>query len=291
MLDGKPPGEVGTCHVLQSIGVKGTDQEPKAGGSGPPSFELAVFGLGHVGLALHDEALNRGWEAAGFSRSSSLGGGCRVDAEQPESIARLAERTRDARFDALVVTFPPTEVHPSFWDLLESLSSRRILLGSTSIYRRSGPGRSRITEETPLKDDHDRLEAESDFLQRGGRIVRLSGIYGGSRNPVRWLNQGRVGYENRQVNLVHRDDIARALVRLLSHDRPQRVYNLSDGQQHTWRQIVDRLVGEGLLDHPRKPEPLRREDGFVENRLFLAEFPDFRFRDFWRELLRLAQQA
>lgn len=249
-----------------------------------------MFGLGSTGDALAEAASRQGRQVDGFSRSRSLGGGTRVDAEDAAAVRHLSGWLGAKRYHAVVVTLPPQTVCPAFWSLLERLSNRRILLGSTSIYRRIGPGRSRITETTPLKPDHDRLDVESRFLMRGGAVIRLSGIYGGSRNPLRWLKKGRVGYEDRQVNLVHVDDIARALIRICDAPRLQSVYNLADGQEHTWVQIVDRLVEEGLIEHPRRPEPLKREDGFVENRRFLEDFEGFHFRDFWDQLLFMARR-
>ncbi len=257
----------------------------------PVDFQLAIFGLGEVGRSLAAAASARGWRVAGFDRTQAMGDGALVDAGDADAVERLSKSGESPRFDALVVTFPPQEVTPPFWRWLEELSDRRILLGSTSIYQRQGRGRSRITEETALEPAHDRLLVEANFLERGGMVVRLSGIYSEIRNPVRWLRQGRVGYEDRQVNLVHRDDIADAVLELAAALQPQPLYNLSDGQEHTWVQIVDRLVEEGLLEHPRRPCPLGRADGFVENQRFSRDFPGFRFRDFWEELLRLAERV
>ncbi len=248
---------------------------------------LAVFGLGFVGDALCRLAERRGGAVDGFSRRAGAGGGSRFDAGSPDAGQQLDALASNS-YDCAVVTFPPGQAHASFWEALRDRAERRVLLGTTGVYHRP-PDCTQpvITEETDLQTVHPRLPLERAFLQSGGHLVRLSGLFGGPRNPLHWLRDGRVGYEKRQANLVHRDDVARALLALAELDAPRPVYNMADGQRHTWRQIADALVARGSLK-PLPPRLPKRADGFVSPERLLADLPGFAFTDFWRLLEELA---
>lgn len=254
-------------------------------------MRLAIFGLGFIGNALAATADAAGTAVDGFSRSRHLGGGCRLDAADPAALAALHRDGPGTPYDALVVTFPPTEAAAAFWPLVHRLARRRILLGTTSIYQRAADcSEPVITEATPLVPLHPRLALEEAFLTAGGHVVRLAGLYGGERNPVRWILTGKVGYEKRQINLVHRDDVAAALLGLLALPSPRPVYNLADGERHTWRQIIDALVRAGALS-PLPPQPLSRADAFVDPSALLAALPGFAFRSLFAALPGLAADA
>lgn len=250
-------------------------------------MRIGVFGLGLTGLEVTALAERLGWRVAGFSRARSLGDGRRFDASR-EGDCRALER-EELCFDAAVATFPPEGAWPGFWKILANVSRNSVLLGTTGSYLREGRSPV-ITEATAVKPDHPRRPAEESFVASGGVLLRLSGIYGGPRNPLRWIEQGRVGYERRQVNLVHCGDIAAAVAAVFMRKPKSGLYNVSDGQRHTWRQIIDHLVESGRLRHDRVPILPKRIDSFVENRRFVGEYPDFRFRDFWTELDGLADE-
>jgi len=246
-------------------------------------MRIGIFGLGLIGEALASRCHDLGWEVSGFSRSRSIGGGRVLDAARDEDCSNLARM--GTRFEAAVVTFPPQTASPLFWEALPEVGELPILLGTTSIYRRVGI-QPEINEETPLRQRHPRHLVENHVQTRGIFLIRLSGIYGGPRDPRRWIESGRVGYEDRQVNLVHCEDVAAALVRVCGEGPRQPVYNLSDGGRHTWRQIIDVLLAHGRIRHDRLPAPPKRRDAFVSNRRFLGDYPSFKFRDLMEELVR-----
>ena len=253
------------------------------------SSTLAIFGLGFVGDALARRAAADGIAVAGFSRRRAIGAGRVLDLGDPQAVQSLVDGAE--RYDCAVVTIAPQHVDPSLWSALARVAGRRLLLGSTGVYQRAFDCTQPIvTEETPLLDEHRRLAAERAFLETGGTVARLAGLFGGARNPVRWIRDGRVGYEKRQANLVHRDDVVKVLLRLSTPPAPQPVYNVADGQRHTWREIVDALVAAGVLE-PQPPRLPRRNDAFVSPERLLADLGDFRFTDFWTLLERLCARA
>ncbi len=75
-------------------------------------------------------------------------------------------------------------------------------------------------------------------------ILRLSGIYGPGRDPaeraVRSAGQTRDDGDV-YVNLIHRDDVVAALVRLLDLEYDG-ILNLSDGRPILRREIYDRII-------------------------------------------------
>jgi nucleoside-diphosphate-sugar epimerase len=252
------------------------------------TMKLAVFGLGFIGRALADLAQLRGMTVLGFSRRGGAGRGEAFDAARDADLKRLREGLLGP-VDCAVVTFPPQQAAADFWPILAHSASRRILLSSTGVYQRAFDCTQPVlTEDTPLVDSHARVPAERAFLESGGIAVRLAGLFGGERNPIQWLRDGRVGYEKRQANLVHRDDVAQALLQLATHERPNTTYNVADGQRHTWREIVDFLVARGELDS-LPPRDARRNDASVSPDRLLRDLPDFRFRDFWAALEALAE--
>jgi nucleoside-diphosphate-sugar epimerase len=81
------------------------------------------------------------------------------------------------------------------------------------------------------------------------------------------------------VNLVHRDDIAAACMRLLNHDRSG-VLNVSDGRPIRRRELYDGLIAARRLApiewvEPSGPPDLGKR---VSNRRISKEF-DMSFRD------------
>ncbi len=250
-------------------------------------MRLAVFGLGFVGDVLVRQAVAADHAVDGFSRRGGAGGGGVFDAGAPDC-ERALDGFGSEAYDCAVVTFPPAQAHASFWPALQMRARRRMLLGTTGIYRRAEDcSVPIITEESPLEEVHPRLAAEQAFGESGGIVVRLAGLFGGERNPVRWIRDGRVGYEKRQANLVHAEDVARALLALAALDAPRAVYNLADGQRHTWREIADALVEMGVME-PLPPRVRTRADGFVAPQRLLADLPGFAFSDFWTLLVELA---
>jgi len=248
---------------------------------------LAVFGVGYCGRALLDKARRRRVTTHAYSANTLVEDGARLDSREPRAVDSFDRSVIDGAYDAAVVTFPPEGTAPGFWEILARKARRIVLLGTTGIYRREGAGRPVLTEATPLVEGHPRAVAETEVASRGGVVLRLAGLYGPGRNPGRWVREGRVLYEDRQLNLVHVDDVCRAALFMTVRPDPSPVYNLSDGQVHTARDLIDLLVANAGLEHPQTPAATGRPDGFVANDAFLATAPGFAFQDFGKAILAL----
>jgi nucleoside-diphosphate-sugar epimerase len=222
------------------------------------------------------------FQITAFSRSTQVEGSHLINTETIEGVQQAEILLQKSRPESVCITFPPENVHASFWKMLENRVPNRVLLGTTGIYSGSG----RITEDSELLTEHPRYAREQQFLNSGGSIIRLSGIYGPGRNPLNWINRARDLYEQKQLNLIHVNDITHFLK--LWFEQPDRgeVYNLSDGQAHTWGEIA-RWAGQKGIKTPEifpknawKPED---ERNILPDKV-LKKHPKFTFQDFFETL-------
>lgn len=260
-----------------SKGLHGRGTRTAACVSLPDLRPLAVYGLGPVGRALLAAAGEAGRPVLGFSRAGGAGGGEALDAASRLAVQAHRRRWGAGAFAAAVVTLPPQGANAAFWPLLHELAARVILIGTTSIYRRD-VARDVIDENTATVPDHHRASIEASVIAGGATVVRVSGLYGDERDPIRWIRAGRIKNEPRQANLIHHADVAAAVLRLLDVEVLEPIYNLSDGERLTWRQTMEALVDAGVLDTMPPPAPAQKADLLVSPARFLRAVPGFRFR-------------
>lgn len=243
---------------------------------------LAVFGLGPVGRALRDRAADQGWLPEVYTRSGQ--GAAPFDAGDREQVAALLRRPAP---EAAVVTFPPRVADTTLWPGLLAWCPYVLLLGTTSSYRRDAG--SPITSSTPQVEDHPRARVEQQLLEGGGGLLRLAGLYGGSRDPLGWLRRGRIGAEPRQVNLIHHEDAAAAALAMVQR-RLAAAHPVSDGQRHTLRDLADLGAEAGLLDPLPTASPTRPDVEIDPGDLIdaVGELP---LRDWRRGILGLPRSA
>ncbi len=225
---------------------------------------MSVFGSGFVGRSLAPFARVAGWSCEAYTRHPVLPGEWRFDARSA---------TIPRRPGVAVVTFPPALAPPRFWSDLLDVADHVVLLGTTSSYRPAG---ATVDAETPVDPSSDRAAYEAAVLDRGGCVLRLSGLYGGGRQPWSWLAAGRVGPEARTANLVHRDDVC-AVVAAAARDTARGAWPVSDGQRVTWADIAGWGVAAGVLTE-RARTPATRPDVFVDGSAIAAAL-GHRFRD------------
>ncbi|TGK04793.1 hypothetical protein EHO59_08010 [Leptospira semungkisensis] len=250
--------------------------------------KIAVLGLGYTGLRIL-QALKKENEVLGFSRKTQEEGSILLDLSDPKEIDSFREKFSDHPFDHSLITFPlhKLETRDLIFQTLFSVSKQVWLFGTTSIYIRNG---SEITETSPKDKEHDRYTTESLFLEKGGKILYLSGIYGPGRNPGDWIRKGLIQKTKRQLNLIHGEDVAEAIRLLFSYsgkDLPSELL-LSDQQWHTWFEVFRLLEEHGKIGTFPDKE-MDREDGFVDSSLIRKFLPSLQTKDFWRELEKLEE--
>ena len=211
----------------------------------PSTSPLVVLGSGYTGRVLHRMGKSEGRTIHAASRNppNNLAGipseqRLRFDLEQPSTWLNIPVGAD------LIWCFPATPVEQvqAFARTLDAPPRRIVVLGSTSAY--DAPSQSTeypppwIDESAPLDLTKPRVQGE-EFLRTncGAIVLRVAGIYGPGRNPIDWIRDGRVSPSRKYVNLIHVEDLATICLAALEHGKPGEVYNVSDGQTHTWNEI------------------------------------------------------
>ena len=226
---------------------------------------VLIAGCGYIGQAAADLLHAAGWVVEGWTRSAESAASLSakpypvrgVDVSQ---LDRVAERA--GMFDAVVHCASSSggdaEMYRKVYldgarNLLETFPGSKLLFtSSTSVYaQRDG---SWVTEESETKPMREAsrilLETERLVLASGGMVARLAGIYGPGRSAL--LSKFLAGTaiidpeNDRFVNQVHRDDIASALLLLLSREAEgAQIYNVVDDQpilqSECYRWLAQRL--------------------------------------------------
>ena len=230
---------------------------------------LAIFGCGYVGGAVARAALARGWPVTALTRNPATAAG--LDKMGARAlVAELAEASwheqMAGEFDFVLNSVgsgggAPGDYRRSYVDGMQSIArwlaqraGRKpvfVYTSSTSVYAKSATGA--VTEATaPAADSASTaalLEAEQ-MVQRQVApycarwyVLRLAGIYGPGRH--RLLDLARTGAwhsapePERAINLVHRDDIVRAIMACFEAEGGSGgIYNVADGSPATRGQIL-----------------------------------------------------
>jgi nucleoside-diphosphate-sugar epimerase len=229
---------------------------------------ILIAGCGYIGQAAADLFHAAGWMVEGWTRSAESAASLsakpypvrEVDVSQASQVAEC--RPAGAGFDAVVHCASSSggdaEMYRKVYldgarNLLETFRGSKLLFtSSTSVYaQRDG---SWVTEESETKPMRETsrilLETERLVLADSGVVARLAGIYGPGRSAL--LNKFLKGTaiidpeNDRFVNQVHRDDIASALLLLLSREAEgAQIYHVVDDQpilqSECYRWLAQRL--------------------------------------------------
>lgn len=242
---------------------------------------VLLAGCGDVGLRLA-RLLQPRWRVLALARSDASAERLRAggvlplaaDLDDAPSLMRLAGLASH-----VVYLAPPRAgdaLDRRSLALLRALARRqppaRLLYISTSgVY--GDTGGARVDETAPPCPETERarvrLRAER-ALRAAGRdlglavsVLRVAGIYAPDRpqgTPRQSLLAGTpvlVAGDDVQVNLIHADDLARALALALWRAAPQRVYNACDDSDLSFGQYMD--LAAGLYGLPRPPRVPRSE--------------------------------
>lgn len=287
-------------------------------------MKLLVFGLGYSAGFVAREAMARGWEVTGTSRSAERAGelsreGIRTlvyggfAVSRPLSVA-LAEA------DAVLVSTQPTEdgdpVLASLAGELAATANLRWIgyLSTIGVY--GDHGGAWIDESTSPRPanarSRQRLAIEEGWLELGRssgkavQIFRLAGIYGPGRSPITKLRAGtatRLVKPGQVFNRIHVDDIAGVVLASLERPRSGAIYNVSDDEPAPPQDVVSYAAELLKLTPPPEiafdPAVLRpmaasfyAENRRVSNALVKRELGyRFRYPTYREGLARLARDS
>lgn len=135
----------------------------------------------------------------------------------------------------------PIELVQQFAKAASLRTRRLVVLGSTSAYVDCASSEYPppwVDETAPVDLTRPRVTGEELLRNSYGAIIlRVAGIYGPGRNPIEWIRAGRVHPSHKYVNLIHVEDLASSCLAALMHADAGGIYNVSDGNPRTWREI------------------------------------------------------
>ncbi len=254
---------------------------------------VLIAGCGYVGVAAADLFHARDWEVEGWTSSeqsaSELSGKqypvAAVDLTDADAVAQRAGN----RFDTVIHCASSrggnaADYRRIYFDGAQNLcrafaDSVVLFTSSTSVYgQTSGEWVTERSAAEPTTESGRVLRETEEFvLNRGGIVARLAGIYGPGRSAMlrKFLaGEAVIDAEERFINKVHRDDIAKALLVLtqLAHDKSGAgeppIYNVSDGEPLLQRECYQWLAAElNRAVPPTAAAPLQRKRGRSNKRV------------------------
>ena len=237
-------------------------------------MRVSVLGCGWLGLPLAQELVQRGHAVRGsVTRSEKLEAlaAAGVRGHRLE-LTPAPEGDTDGFFDAdaVVITLPPKRREPDVEarypaQIAASLKAtppgvQIVFTGSTSVYPEV---KRTVTEDDAGADaggdispsGRAILAAEALLRERGATVLRLAGLYGYDRQPGRRLAGREVSGGGARVNLGHRDDVLRAIVRVLEGNVRDATFNVCAEHHPTRREVYTRQAERLGLEPPRFVAP------------------------------------
>ena len=284
-----------------------------------------IIGCGYVGKTLGQRLIALGHNVTGILRSR----------EHNDHLARLGIRPLnlditqksefkklDGQFDWVVIAASSSRGGNEAYKKIFSLGSQHIAqwlktvdhtsvvyISSTSVYQQTnGEWVSENDTDTPQNITTKLLlEAEQNISEAGPEvaILRSSGIYGPGRGHLfRQFMSGNATIEcdgSRYMNMVHRDDLAEAIILALKLVGCRGIYNITDDEPLTQLEFfkwLSETTGHPMPPFAPRPNPATRKRSTankrVSNKLFKEVFgfkynhPTFR-EGHTKELDRLAE--
>ena len=159
-------------------------------------------------------------------------------------------------FDQVVVMLPPSgfdDYSEVVYGICSKLQSAKQLIftSSTGVYKNVDA----VLDENALIDEsHPVFKAEEvirNCFQGRYSILRLAGLLGGARHPVKYLlNKESISDGSAPVNLIHREDVIRAIKVLLFSNSSNSTYNICYPDHPTkkdyYGDFAHRLYGKSL---------------------------------------------
>ncbi len=239
--------------------------------SSSPQPSLIIFGCGYVGSEVARQALQKGWQVRALTRNAEKAEALRELGLTQVEVADLDSREWHDKFEPeqdFVLNCVSSAGGGLDGYRKSYIEGQRSILewaagwhigtyvytGATSVYPQADGEWVDETASSENASDHGSLLLESEELLKGARglsrwfVLRLAGIYGPGRHYfVDMLRAGKTefpGSGETWLNLIHRDDIARAV--FAAFEAPaeiaNRIYNVADGHPAPRGEIIGWLA-------------------------------------------------
>ena len=192
-----------------------------------------VIGYGWLGKPVALELKNQSHKVYASSRNSMKINTMQIDGILPWQYDANNANNFPEWFNALdiiVFNLPPTGIK-NYSKAVEEIAQntpekcRILFTSSTGVYENI---EGLVVEESPLIQNHPVTLAEK-ALENSGKnfiILRLAGLIGEERHPVKYLCGKTSENGSHAVNLVHRDDVIRAIIQLIHAEKTNVIFNV-----------------------------------------------------------------
>lgn len=239
-------------------------------------MRVLILGAGYVGQPLAAELGSRGHQVSAVGRHSGV---------DITNVADLKKLGRDWHWIINTVSSSKGGLDDYirvFLDgtrnIIEWLHGASIAgylyTSSTSVYGQTDGSVVDETSPTEPKSETSKVLVDAEELLRGfpAIILRLAGIYGPERGYLfQQYLRGKAaitGNGSRHLNMIHRDDVVRAIITALERGKPGEIYNVADDEPVTELEFFQWL--SKTLDRPMPPfapEPASRKRGITNKRV------------------------
>jgi hypothetical protein len=133
-----------------------------------------------------------------------------------------------------------TPLENKFFEFLQNHCEKIFIYSTSSVYIHSH-NEQIIDEGSELDMQRARTIAEEKYRSEGACILTLCGISGPGRSPLNWLKKGIIKNANKEVNLIHVDDIVEITKRLITEELSAQRINLVPGVTYSWLAIANSI--------------------------------------------------
>ena len=178
-----------------------------------------VIGCGWLGLAFAKHLIKNGFEVIGSTTSPDKTEKLRNSGISPVLLSLTEGPIPEHEFekcDYILLNVPPSTLKEEYADQLTNLTaqfnsvSKIIFISSTSVYA----DKNQIATEEDVLDGEGRnatyiIQAEKSLINKLKErltIIRMAGLVGGERHPVKFMSGKHYENGKNKVNLIHLDD-------------------------------------------------------------------------------------
>ena len=192
------------------------------------NYCISILGCGWLGLPLARQLVQQGHQIKGSTTSQKKMKVMKNIGIIPYLIKLAEEEPQWVDFlqtDVLVIAIPLKEIKP-FEHLIKNLPSKIkvIYTSSTAVYL---PSKKPINEKNALDTQHpfSAIEQVIRNSKNPSTIIRLAGLFDQRRHPGRWFANKVLNNPNGKVNLVHLNDCLGIIVKIITHQVWDEVFN------------------------------------------------------------------
>lgn len=251
---------------------------------------VLIIGCGWVGKNLGQHLNNKGHKVYGTTRSEQNFSDLRDYKINPIKLQLPVDKIQNIelpKVDSVVISISPgrgenRNKYPLYIRQLakhwKDSNTQVLMYSSTGVY---GNASGLVSENhtLPETDSENVLCAAEGELREAlddAVILRLSGLYGEDRHPVKYLaGRKNIKHGDAPVNLVHREDVIQATELIIANSMRSQIYNICSPVHPAKEKIYKTIAQKLELDEPHFL-PGGSNDKYISSDKFISEF-DYQF--------------